>query len=59
MDVTYIETKALKDAITLLNKYQKEIKSVSELIKVKETKEILNGLYYKLLGGKQWKYTKL
>lgn len=53
MNVTYIETKAIKDAITLLNKYQKEIKSVSELNKVKETKEILNGLYYKLVGGKQ------
>lgn len=55
MDVSYIETKAIKDAITLLNKYQKEIKSVSELNKVKETKEILNGLYYKLLEKEKQK----
>ena len=51
MDVSYIEAKAIKDAIILLNKYQKEVKSVSELNKVKETKELLSGLYYKLVGG--------
>lgn len=42
---------ALEHAIKLLNEYKKTITTRGKLIQIKETMEVLSGLYYELKRG--------
>jgi len=42
---------AIENSIELLNKYKKLVKTRVELIKIKETQERLNSMYYEIKKG--------